>query len=108
MFQIPIKNNKENNADASKIHSELTKLVSPKKKAAFQILYNGSVLTMPSGKSVWNRLGDAKSALWNAMTMPIHKMMGPDFWKEDIDIRNEKIQKAKELLFSFVEIKELK
>lgn len=106
MLQIPIKNTKAVDVTAA-IHSQLELLVSPKKKTAFQIIYQNQVLSMPSGKSVWNRKGDAKSALWNAMTMPIHKMMGPDFWKEDHVIRSEKIEKAKELLYSLVEIREL-
>lgn len=78
-----------------------------KKKNAFRILYQNQVLTMPSGKSVWSRVGDAKSALWNALDFQIYKMLGPDFYKENIVSRKEKIKKAKELLLSLVEIKEL-
>jgi len=52
-------------------------------------------------------VGDAKSALWNALDFPIYKMLGPDFYKENLVVRREKIKKAKELLLSLVEIKEL-
>lgn len=82
-------------------------LTTSKKKNAFRILYQNQVLTMPSGKSVWGRIGDAKSALWNALDYQIYKMLGPDFYKENIVSRREKIKKAKELLLSMVEIKEL-
>lgn len=78
-----------------------------KKKNAFRILYKNQVLTMPSGKSVWGRVGDAKSALWNALDFQIYKMLGPDFYKENIVSRKEKIKNAKELLLSMVVIKEL-
>lgn len=52
--------NKISNAFLSSLNLETKKL---KKNKPVRIRYNGQFVTLKSGKTIWKRLGDAKSAL---------------------------------------------
>jgi hypothetical protein len=108
MLKIAIPKTDSETEQKDKMLQQLQSFVKPKNKTAFRIHLGDEVLVMPSGKSVWGRKGDAKSALWNAMTYFVHRLHGQEYWKEDVQTRKAKIEKAKKILFSLVEIKELK